>query len=56
MTPDLQKTQSVVVNKTGKVEVVTDNQSWNSCRKVVSDHESTSGSTIESTKKKHNAL
>ena len=55
-TPDLQKTKSVVVNKTGKVEVhISDNQSWNSCRKVASDHELTFGSAIEPAKKKHKA-
>ena len=56
-TPDLQKRKSMVVNKTGKVEVhITDNQSWNSCRKVASDHEFTFGSAIEPTEKKHDAL
>ena len=53
----MQKTKCVVVNKTGKVEVhITDNQSWNSCRKVASDHEFTFGSAIEPTEKKHDAL
>ena len=48
------KTKSVVVNKTGRAEVhVTDNQSWNSCRKVASDQEFTFGSAIEPTEKKH---
>ena len=48
----MQKTKSVGVNKTAKVEVhITDYQSWNSCRKVASDHEFTFGSAIESTKK-----
>ena len=47
----------MVVNKTGKVEVhITDNQSWNSCRKVASDHEFTFGLAEEPTKEKHNAL
>ena len=56
-TPDLQETKSVIVNKTGKVEVhITDNQSWNSCHRVASEQESTFGSAIELTKKKHNAL
>ena len=51
------ETKSMVANKTGKVEVhVTDSQSWNSCRKVASDHEFTFDSAIEPTKKKHNAL
>ena len=46
--PDLQKTKSVFVDKTGKVEVhITDNQSWNSCRKVVADREFTFGSAID---------
>ena len=49
----MQKTKSVVVNKTGKVEVhTTDNQSWNSCRKVVADREFTFGSAIEPTTRK----
>ena len=53
----MQKTKSVGVNKTAKVEVhITDYQSWNSCRKVASDHEFTFGSAIEPTKRKHNAL
>ena len=57
MTTDSQKAKSVVVNKTGKVEVyITDSQSWNGCHKVASDHEFTFGSAIEPTKKKHNAL
>ena len=56
-TPGLQKTKSMVVNITGKVEVhFTDNDSWNSCRKVAFDQEVTFGSAIEPTKKKHNAL
>ena len=43
----------MVVNKTGKVEGhITDNQSWNSCRKVASDHEFIFGSAKEPTKKK----
>ena len=47
----------MVVNKTGKVEVhITDNQSWNSCHEMASDHEFTFGSAAEPTKKKHNAL
>ena len=51
------KKKFVVVNKTGKVEVrIADNQSWNSCHKVVSDHELTSGSGIEPTKKKSTML
>ena len=51
-TPDLQKTQSMVVIKTGKFEVhITDNQSWNGCHKVASDHEFTFASAIEPTKK-----
>ena len=38
----MQKTKSMVVNKTGKVEVqITDSQSWNSYREVASDHEFT---------------
>ena len=50
-TPVLQKTKPVVVNKTEKGEVhVSDNQSWNSCRKVASDHELTFDSAIEPTK------
>ena len=49
----MQKTKSVVVNKTGKGEVqVTNNRSWNSCRKVASDHELTFDSAIEPTKSK----
>ena len=41
-TPDLQKTKSMVVKKTCKVQVhIMGNQSWNSCRKVVCDHEFT---------------
>ena len=56
-THDLQKTKSVVVNKTGKVEVhITDNQSWNNCHKVASGREFTFSSAIEPTKKKHNVL
>ena len=56
-TRHVQKTKSLVVNKTGKVEVhITDNQSWNSCPTVASDHELTFGSAIQPTKKKHNAL
>ena len=56
-TPDLQKAKSMVVNKTGKVEVhITDNQSWNSWHKVASDHEFTFSPAIEPTKKKHDAL
>ena len=52
-TPDLQKRKSMVVNKTGKVEVhITDNQSWNSCRKVASDHEFTFGSASVAYKEK----
>ena len=51
-----------LMNKTGEVEVhitdipevhITDNQSWNSCHKVASDHDYR---LIEPTKKKHNAL
>ena len=54
-TSDLQKTKFVVVNKTWKVEVhITDNQSWNSCHRVVSDPEFILGSPIEPIK--HNAL
>ena len=53
-TPDLKKTKSVAVNKTGKVEVhITDNQSWNSCHKVASHHEFTSRSAKEPTKRNH---
>ena len=53
----MQKTKSVVVNKAGKVEVhMTDNQSWNSCRKVASDHEFTFRSGIEPEKKQQNTL
>ena len=51
----MRKTTSVVVKETGKVELevhITDNQSWNSCRKVASDHEFTFGSAKEPTKKK----
>ena len=49
----MQKTKSVVVNKAGKVEVhMSDNQSWNSCHKVASDHELTFGSAIEPKKDK----
>ena len=56
-TPDLQKTKSVDVNKTGKVEIhITENQSWNSCYKVASNHKLTLGSAIEPTKKRHNVL
>ena len=52
-TPELKKTKSVAVNKTGKVEVhITDNQSWSSCHKVASHHEFTSRSAKEPTKKK----
>ena len=51
-TSDLQKTKSVVVNRTGKVEVhITDNQSWNSCHKVASDNEFTFSSAVVPTKK-----
>ena len=36
------------MDKTGKVEVhITDNQSWNSCRKVVADREFTFGTAID---------
>ena len=55
----MQKTKSmdVTVNKTGKVEVhITDNQSWNSCCKVASDHKFAFGSATEPTEKKRNAL
>ena len=53
----MQTTKSVVVNKTGKVEVhFTNNQSWNSCRKMASDHEFTFDLATQPTKKKHNAL
>ena len=46
-TPDLQRTKSMVMNKTGKVEVhVIDNQSWNSCDTLVSDHEVTFSSAF----------
>ena len=56
-TPDLQKAKSMVVNETEKVEVhITDNQSWNSCSKVASDHEFTFISAVVPTKKKYNAL
>ena len=56
-TLDVQKTKSVVVNKTAKVKVYfTDYQSWNSCRRVTSDHEFTFGSATEPTKQNHNAL
>ena len=49
----MQKTKSMVLNETGKAVVhVTDNQSWNSCGKVASDHEFTFGSAREPTKKK----
>ena len=42
----------MVMNKTGKVEVhITDNKSWKSCCRVVSDHESALSSAT-----KHNAL
>ena len=57
--PDLKKTKSVVVNKTGKVEIhITDGQSCNSWLKVASDHEFTFSSAIEPTitKKKNKAL
>ena len=37
--PDVQKTKSVLANKTGKAEAhVADSQSWNSCHRVVSDY------------------
>ena len=53
----MQKTKSMVVNITGKVEVqFTDNESWNSCRKMAFDYEVTFDSATEPTKKKHNAL
>ena len=53
----MRKTESVVVNKTGKVEVhITENQSWNSRGKEVSDHEFTFGSATGPTKKRHNEL
>ena len=53
----MQKTKFMAVKKIGKVEVhITDNQSWNSCRKVASNHEFTFGSAKEPTKKKHDAL
>ena len=43
--------------KKEKVEVhITDNQPWNRCYKVASDHEFTFGLAIESTNKKHNVL
>ena len=55
--PDMQKIKSVAVNRTGKVEVhITDNQSWNSCGRVASDHVFTFGSAIEPTRKKQDAL
>ena len=45
------KKKSVVVNKTWKVEIrVTDHQSWNSCQKVVCDHEVTFSSASQPTK------
>ena len=52
------KTKPMVVYKPGKVEIhnhITDNQSWNSCHKVASDHEFVSGSAKEPTKKRDNA-
>ena len=53
----MQKTKSVVVNRTGKVEVdIIDSQSWNSCREVASDLELTVGSAREPTKTRHDAL
>ena len=56
-TPDLKKTKSMVVNKTVKVKVhITDNQSWNSCRKVASDHEFAFCWVKEPTKEKQTAL
>ena len=56
-TSDLHKTKSMVVKKTGKAEVhIIDNQSWNSCRKVASDHEFTFSSASKPTEKNHNAL
>ena len=56
-TLDLQKTKSVVVNKTGKVKGhITYKQSWTSCRKMASDHEFTFASAIERTKKMHSAF
>ena len=43
--------------KQEKLEVhMTDNQTWNSCRKVASDHELTFGSATEPAENKHNAL
>ena len=49
-TPDLQKTKSVV-NKMWNVKVpITDNQSWNSYRGVVSDRKSTFSSAIKPAK------
>ena len=53
----MQKTKSMTVNKTGKVEVhIMDNQSGNSRCKVASDHEFIFGSAVEPAKKKHAAL
>ena len=53
----MQETKSIVMNKTGKVEVhFIDNQSLNSRRKVASDHEFTFSSAREPTKKKHHAF
>ena len=52
----MRKTTSVVVKETGKVELevhITDNQSWNSCRKVAFDGEFTFGSAMEPTKTKY---
>ena len=53
----MQKTKPVILNTIGKVKVdIIDDQSWNSCHKVASDHEFTFRSAIEPTKKKDNAL
>ena len=49
------KIESVVIHKVSKVEVhITDNQSMNSCCRLISDHEVIFGSAIESLK--HNML
>ena len=60
-TPDLEKTKSTgnktwqAENKIWKVWVhVTDNESWNSCCRVVCNHESTFSSAVKPTK--HNVL
>ena len=51
--PDLQKTESVIVNETGKVEVhITDNKPWNSHCKVAFDLNLLSVSLAKKKKKK----